>query len=61
MTEVGPGPFRHNGERTRQKPKMTKNEVRVVLKALFNLTDEEKVDLVWEEMEEIRRKKEEEE
>jgi len=40
---------------------MTKNEVRVVLKALFNLTDEEKVDLVWEEMEEIRRKKEEEE
>jgi len=50
-----------NGEMTRKPaPKhMTKEEVRTMLKALFNITDEASIEVVWEEMEEIRKKKEE--
>jgi len=59
MLDVHPGPFRQNGERVREKPRMTKEEVRVMLKALFQFTDEATVDIVWEEMEEIRKKKDE--
>ena len=58
MLDVHPGPFRQNGERVREKPRMTKDEVRVMLKTLFQFTDEATVDEVWEEMEEHRKKKE---
>lgn len=40
-----------------KKGRMTKDEVRDWLKMLFNITDEASVDLVWEEMERIRKKK----
>lgn len=49
---------RKNGERVRKpaKNRMTKDEVRVTLKALFNITDELSVDVVWEHMLEVWRK-----
>jgi len=63
---LGPEPLElpaTNGERFRgfqgsKKGKMTKQEVRVMLKALFNITDEDSIDIVWDEMEQIRKKKE---
>jgi len=61
MLEAMESKWRSNGEAVRDPGPgpMTKEEVRTMLKALFNITDDMSVDVVWEEMEEIRKKKEE--
>lgn len=57
----GVGPGQTNGEVVREPGPgpMTKEEVRTMLKSLFNITDEISVEVVWEEMEEQRKKKKE--
>jgi len=60
MLEAMSSKWRHNGfESVRGPGHMTKEEVRTMLKALFNITDEMSIDVVYEEMEEQRKKKEE--
>jgi hypothetical protein len=49
----GTDPFRQNGRKAREKPRMTKAEVRGWLKDLFNITDELSVEVVWKHMNEL--------
>jgi len=48
-------PGRTNGEKVR-KNRMTRDEVKVILKALFNITDELSIEVVWEHMLEVWKK-----
>jgi len=58
MLEAMESKWRHNGDSVPGPGPMTKDEVRVMLKALFNITDEMSVEVVYEEMVEQRKKKE---
>jgi len=45
-------PGRENGEKVRKK-RMTIEEVKVILKTLFNITDSLSIEVVWEHMLEV--------